>query len=189
MPTTYSEKEEFRNLIRSGARSADDDNFEEAAASVLRVCSKTKVPLEVREIFADAKCTRLDEKSTNFWIIVRAIRDFVAEEGEGLLPLPGGLPDMKADTDRFIRLQNVYKQKARDDAAAVMNHVFGLLETLGRPRDSIPMDEVEMFCKHAAVLKVMRYRSLAEEYSDREGTHRGKEIGKNFSLFPQSVVW
>lgn len=36
------------------------------------------------------------------------MRDFVADPngGDGMLPLMGGLPDMKADSNRYILVQN-----------------------------------------------------------------------------------
>jgi hypothetical protein len=36
---------------------------------------------------------------------------------------------------------------------------------LGRDEGEIGQDEIEAFCKHAGYLKVLRYRSLEEEYS------------------------
>lgn len=39
-----------------------------------------------------------------------------------------------------------------------------LLNEVGRSTDSIPPDEIERFCKNAAFLKAIRYRSLADEY-------------------------
>lgn len=45
-------------------------------------------------------------QSTYFWIIARSVRDFVANEGNGQLPLSGKLPDMKSDTMNYVGLQN-----------------------------------------------------------------------------------
>lgn len=43
--------------------------------------------------------------------------------------------------------------------------VKGVLSELGRDEGEISRDEIEAFCKHAGYLKVLRYRSLEEEYS------------------------
>ena len=40
-----------------------------------------------------------------------------------------------------------------------------LLSQLGRDENAITQDEIEAFCKHAGYLKVLRYRSLEEEYT------------------------
>ena len=39
------------------------------------------------------------------------------------------------------------------------------LRELGRDEGEISQDEIEAFCKNAGYLKVLRYRSLEEEYS------------------------
>jgi len=36
------------------------------------------------------------------------VRDFIDNEGKGLLPLKGTLPDMTADTEKYIALQQMY---------------------------------------------------------------------------------
>ena len=44
-----------------------------------------------------------------FWIIARAVAEFVEdpEQGAGLLPLSGSFPDMKAESEAYVRLQNL----------------------------------------------------------------------------------
>jgi amyloid beta precursor protein binding protein 1 len=39
---------------------------------------------------------------------VKALDMFVKCEGNGCLPLTGKVPDMKSDTDSFIKLQKMY---------------------------------------------------------------------------------
>jgi amyloid beta precursor protein binding protein 1 len=53
--------------------------------------------------------TFLGIKSTNFWIIAKAVKQFLEspEQGNGLLPLSGGIPDMKAESNDYVALQNV----------------------------------------------------------------------------------
>ena len=58
----------------------------------------------------------------------------------GQLPVPGGLPDMKAKSDVYIQLQNIYKAKARADAAEVL--------ALSQPHTTVSplsLGEVELF--------------------------------------------
>ncbi|KAG8235621.1 hypothetical protein J437_LFUL014879 [Ladona fulva] len=45
--------------------------------------------------------------SKPFWIMAKAVRDFVENEGGGCLPLCGTLPDMTAQTSRYVALQQV----------------------------------------------------------------------------------
>jgi amyloid beta precursor protein binding protein 1 len=67
------------------------------------------------------------------------------------LPLPGSVPDMKAQSTVYVRLQNIYKAKARQDVAEVLdtvkNHTRGI---------DIDASEVENFCKNAAFIKLIR---------------------------------
>lgn len=46
-------------------------------------------------------------QSKPFWVIAKAVRDFVENEGAGNLPLRGSLPDMTAETARYITLQQL----------------------------------------------------------------------------------
>ena len=51
---------------------------------------------------------------------------------KGKLPLRGSIPDMTADSERYIQLQNVYKQEAERHIMAVTNYVQDHLERLGK---------------------------------------------------------
>ncbi|KAI8801063.1 hypothetical protein BJ742DRAFT_839107 [Cladochytrium replicatum] len=165
LPPTSSERNAFKELIKSkaGADNSDQENFDEALAAAYRAQAVTKVPDSVRKILNDPHC-EVTSKSSNFWIIARALRDFVANEGGGLLPLAGPVPDMKADTTSFVNLQTVYRSKALADAAAVRSRVQSLLQTLQKPSDSISSEEIDRFCKNSQYLTLIRYRNLAEEY-------------------------
>ena len=39
---------------------------------------------------------------------------------------------MTADSERYIQLQNVYREQAAQDVAAVTQHLHNILQTLGR---------------------------------------------------------
>lgn len=67
------------------------------------------------------------------------------------LPLPGSVPDMKAQSTVYVQLQNIYKAKARQDAAEV-------LETVRRHPNgnTVEAAEVNNFCKNAAFIKLIR---------------------------------
>ena len=46
-------------------------------------------------------------QSKPFWTMAKAVPDFVENEGEGCLPLNGSIPDMTAETEKYIALQQV----------------------------------------------------------------------------------
>lgn len=93
-------------------------------------------------------------QSPTFWIIAHAVHAFYTMHS--VLPLPGSLPDMKAKSADYIRLQNVYKSKARADVAEVAASVDYLTNSLGRA--PIEHKEVETFCKCAGYVKLVRGR-------------------------------
>ena len=86
-------------------------------------------------------------KST-FWVIADAVKEFY--ENHGCLPVAGGLPDMKAQSDVYIKLQNIYKAKAREDAAEVLASV-----RRAQGGGAIDPAEVDLFCKNAAFVKLI----------------------------------
>ncbi|KAI8136894.1 putative NEDD8-activating enzyme E1 regulatory subunit [Fennellomyces sp. T-0311] len=165
-PQTYAERNELKKLIMADMRTPEEENFEEAIANVWRLSSSSTVTSSVRDVLNDPAAQNLEANSDSFWIITRAVREFVDNEGEGQLPLPGKLPDMKADTTNYVNLQNVYREKALADVAAVQRRVKTLLEGLNMARDSIPDSAVESYCKNAGNIKVLRYRTIKEEYAN-----------------------
>ncbi|ERE80149.1 SUMO-activating enzyme subunit 1-like protein [Cricetulus griseus] len=144
IPKSYKEKEDFRDLIRQ----------------VL----KLQVPSSIEDIFNDDRCINITKQTPPFWILARALKEFVAKEGQGNLPVRGTIPDMIADSSKYIKLQNVYREKAKKDAAAVGNHVAKLLQSVGQAPESISEKELKLLCSNSAFLRVVRCRPLAEEY-------------------------
>ena len=106
---------------------------------------------------------------SNFAVLCAALKAFLAAEGGGLPPLAGVIPDMHADTDKFIALQQVYAAKAREDLATFSRHVAAASAAAGRaPADAIGDDEVARFVKNVGSLQLVRTRSLADELAAPE---------------------
>lgn len=95
------------------------------------------------------------EKSSGFWIIARAIKDYYAEHRS--LPLPGSLPDMKAKSGVYIQLQNIYKKKAREGVSDILQRV-----RVTPGGEHVDPAEVELFCKNAAHVKLINATNGAE---------------------------
>jgi NEDD8-activating enzyme E1 regulatory subunit len=81
-------------------------------------------------------------------VIASAVKKFY--EKYGYLPLPGSLPDMKAQSKVYVKLQGIYKAKARRDAQEVLE----IAKALHGGKDVDPV-EVEMFCKNASFVKLV----------------------------------
>uniref|UniRef100_A0A1B6BZM3 NEDD8-activating enzyme E1 regulatory subunit n=1 Tax=Clastoptera arizonana TaxID=38151 RepID=A0A1B6BZM3_9HEMI len=176
LPKNYKEKEAFRQLIRDGIKKnehgnpEEEENFEEAIHAVNFALLPTTVPKNIKEILNDESCINLTHKSKPFWIIAKAVRDFIDNEGGGYLPLRGSLPDMTAETSSYINLQQIYHNQALRDAEVVYRRVQQLLHQLNQSDDTITEDEVKQFCKHAANLAVIRGSSIADEYDPKSSS-------------------
>lgn len=166
MPRTTAEKEDFRNGIResaAGSPAGKEPNYDEAVANAYRAYTVFGVEPEVREVLDDAAASgaHLGPASEPFWFVASALRDFVA--AEGALPVSGVVPDMHASTDMYIALQKLYHTKAAEDTAAVLKRVQDVAATAGAPANHVPESLVELMCKNARHLRLMRFRPLAQE--------------------------
>jgi len=168
LPKNYAEKKQFKELIHKGIRINDkgnpmeEENFDEAIKSVNTALVPTSIPSTVTSLLNSSSCANLSPKSTNFWFLVRALKEFVATEGNGLLPVRGSIPDMTASSKMFIDLQKVYQHQASLDVEAVKNHLNRLPI---KPTSDITLTDVKHFCKNAAFLRVIHCKSLEEEYN------------------------
>lgn len=66
---------------------------------------------------------------------------------------------MKAQSSDYIRLQNIYKSKARHDHSAILHTVRAAELRLGR-KTPIDEKEIDAFCKNAAFVKLIHGRRL-----------------------------
>lgn len=162
LPKITKERNALKALITQSKRSADEENFDEALALVIKLARPSIVPDSITKLFSDPQCTNLAPSSPPFWLLLRAVKEFVATEN--LLPLTGSLPDMKATSKGYLALQSLYRTKAKEDLIAVTHHLHKLLVSLGLPTTVIPDEEIATFVKHAAYLEVMRGTNLAEEF-------------------------
>lgn len=117
--------------------------------------------------------------------MMRALRQFV-EQGDGTLPLPGSLPDMKALSSTYVQLQLLYRQKAAEDLVKFKQLLMAVLQSVSLPVDIISVEEIDSFAKNASYLKVIRGRRLTD-FTESHGTaggdvreclfdHRGRAI-------------
>ncbi|XP_046996258.1 NEDD8-activating enzyme E1 regulatory subunit [Schistocerca americana] len=193
LPNTFKEKERLREMIRQGMFRDEhgnvelEENFEEAVKAVNYAVTSTAVPSSVREILDDDACINLTSKSKPFWIMAKAVRDYIDNEGQGCLPLRGTLPDMTAETERYIALQQVYHSEAAKDADVVFRRVQQLLHQLNQPADTITETDVKTFCKHASNLHLLRGTRIADEYDPK--TNNAHNIAMNLENPESPLVY
>ncbi|KAG7192223.1 uncharacterized protein KQ657_001941 [Scheffersomyces spartinae] len=165
IPKTYQQKQHFKTLIESLSRDiSQETNFIEASSSLFRTVLETEIPPSVVEIMKIA--SKLDLTQTSlFWIYVKALENF-ASKNEGLLPLPGTLPDMASNTANYVQLQKIYHQKAIKDREAFAKEVQILSASLGREEaDDLNLDLISSFCKNSNLLYVSKgsYKQVSEQ--------------------------
>ena len=159
----------------------EEENVAEAVKAANTALNKTQIPSSVQKILSDEQCINLKEKNP-FWIMAAALKEFVNKEGIGSLPVRGTLPDMTSDSQRYIALQNVsvifthalflaalvsliiitlrYREQ---DSEHVYRHVQSILKEHGWSGDLVNENDVKLFCKHSAELRMIRGRCLAAE--------------------------
>ncbi|XP_074637424.1 NEDD8-activating enzyme E1 regulatory subunit-like [Acropora palmata] len=192
-PLNYKEKDAFKKMLREGILvnehgvPEEEENFDEAIKAVNTALVPTRIPSEVSKIFSDNSFSNFNESSSSFWILAKATKEFIENEGQGALPLRGSIPDMTADSKRYIELQNVYQEQARKDVAVITQRVQKILLDLGKSADTIQDSEIRLFCKNAAFLRLIRGRSLAEEY--RPNTAKASELGSYLDDADSDVVF
>jgi amyloid beta precursor protein binding protein 1 len=146
-PQTYAEKQEFKSKLNAQKRTPDEENFEEAVAQAYRAWTPTVAPPHLVELFAD-----VTTPSTPFGHLLAALRSF-SEQPPHVLPLSATLPDMKSDTESYVRLQNLYRTQAAEDRERFRSLL----------REPIEAELVDLFVKNAhgvQLLKGARYRAL-----------------------------
>lgn len=173
LPSTYKEKTLFRDTVAAGARTdtpeGGEENFDEAVAAVLKTISSLSLSSSVKEVFeyspnevcrervysCDVTNLLQMESKSSFWVIADAIKQFYKKHNA--LPLPGSVPDMKSLPTVYVQLQNIYKAKARQDVAEVLETVR--VHPEGKDIDLV---EVEAFCKNAAFIKLIHGTKWSE---------------------------
>lgn len=150
-PTSYGEKTAFRQLVSDAMRrnnpEGGEENFEEAVAAVMKHITLPPVPSSLKQVF-DYDHKDEQQSTSSFWIIIEAMKQFYSQHQR--LPVAGGLPDMKAQSSVYIKLQNIYKDKARQDANDILTRAHKI-----SGGENIDLTEVELFCKNVRFIKLI----------------------------------
>ncbi|KAL1220435.1 NEDD8-activating enzyme E1 regulatory subunit AXL [Cardamine amara subsp. amara] len=175
LPSTREEKKEFKYLVKSKMVSMDEDNYKEAIEAAFKVSAPRGISQEIQEIIND-RCAEVGSNSSDFWIMVAALKEFISNEGGGEAPLEGSMPDMISSTEHYISLQKIYQSKAEADFLSMEQRVKNILVKVGQDPDSISKSTIKSFCKNARKLKVCRYRMIEDEFSNPSVTELHKRL-------------
>lgn len=174
LPRTRQDKEQMKMILDQYSEhheliyqdpSKNYENFQEAKRHIPSRLVETSIPTTIQELFEDRCCLELNEQTNIFWFIIHAIKLFTQNEGKGLLPVRGELPDMITDTKSYVRLVQIYQEQAKQDCEYVQSHLFDLLtkynETLA---EKLNLDDlVQTYCKNAYFLQVLRTKLIDNE--------------------------
>ncbi|KAG6407002.1 hypothetical protein SASPL_129982 [Salvia splendens] len=170
LPSTRDEKRVFKDLIKAKKTAPDEDNYKEAMEASFKVFTPQGISPSLQQIINDT-CAEVNSNSLDFWVMVAALKEFIANEGGGEAPLEGSIPDMTSSTELvttallYVSLQKIYQAKAEADFLVMEKLVKKILKKLGRDPESISKATIKSFCKNARKLKVCRYRMIEEEFS------------------------
>ncbi|XP_038703885.1 NEDD8-activating enzyme E1 regulatory subunit AXR1-like [Tripterygium wilfordii] len=164
-PSTREEKKEFKELLKSRMIAMDEDNYKEAIDASFKVFAPRGVNQDLQQIIND-NSGEVNASSSDFWVMVAALKEFITNEGGGEPPLEGSIPDMTSSTELYVNLQKIYQAKAEADFRAMEQRVKTIMKKIGRDPDSISKATIKSFCKNARKLKVCRYRPLEEEFNN-----------------------
>ncbi|XP_068644346.1 NEDD8-activating enzyme E1 regulatory subunit AXR1-like isoform X1 [Aristolochia californica] len=164
LPSTREEKKEFKELVKSQMRTLDEDNYKEAIEASFKVSAPRGISAHLRQIVDDS-LVQVDSTSSDFWVVVAALKEFIENEGQGEPPLEGSLPDMTSLTEYYINLQKIYQTKAEADVAALEYHTRNILKRIGRDPGAISKSYIKNFCRNARKITVCRYRTIEDEFT------------------------
>ncbi|KAG8642292.1 hypothetical protein MANES_12G066600v8 [Manihot esculenta] len=164
LPSTRDEKKQFK-LLKTGMLAVEEENYKEAIEASFKVFAPRGTSSDLQQIISDS-CTEVDSNSSDFWVMVAALKEFIVNKGVGEAPLEGSIPDMTSSTELYVNLQKIYQAKAEADFLVIEQRVRNILKKIGRDPDSIPKTMIKSFCKNARKLKVCRYRPIEDEFNN-----------------------
>ncbi|GLT59225.1 hypothetical protein SLA2020_320580 [Shorea laevis] len=164
LPSTREEKREFKELLKGRIIARDEDNYKEAIDASFKVFAPQGISTDLQKIIHDSSA-EVDSNSSDFWVMVAALKEFIANEDCGEAPLEGSIPDMTSSTDHYINLQKIYQAKSEGDFLIVEQRVKNILKKIGRYPNSISKATIKSFCKNARKLRVCRYPLIEDEFN------------------------
>ncbi|XP_011079006.1 NEDD8-activating enzyme E1 regulatory subunit AXR1 [Sesamum indicum] len=164
LPSTREEKKEFKDLIKAKMIASDEENYKEAMEASFKVFAAQGISPSLQQIINDS-CAEVNSLSSDFWVLVAALKEFIANEGGGEAPLEGSIPDMTSSTELYVNLQKKRSTKAEADFLVMEQRVRKILKKIGRDPDSISKATIKTFCRNARKLKVCRYSLMEDEYN------------------------
>jgi len=172
-PSNKTEKEKFKKMIselvitNDGGVNGPPENVVEAQKEAFRIFSARSLSLSLSLLLSERETTQVSKESTDFRVLLHAINIYRSHYNN-LLPLSGALPDMTSSTSAYMELQKIFHEKAKEDRQLFTDIVNSVLQSIGRPVNSISQDYITLFIKNLLSLSVCATRPYFLEYGERE---------------------
>lgn len=185
LPNCHAEKRELKSFIDEALKalrkkmsqerdeSESNNNQEMAfenyfeASKALNSCLSvsSRLPESVISIFNHPKLAEISvQNPSRFWLIIKALKEYVMLKNDGCLPISGSIPDMTSSSEEYIRLQSIYARKARED----VDNIFGVVQTFIDSSNCSPgsslYDETKLICKNIRDLQMFSTYPIYQEY-------------------------
>ena len=164
---TLQESKAYQSFTdESGGARMELENFEEAYKLVNKIFyDSPKISKDLQQLLNESKLldmTMLKQKSSNFnfWIMMKALNEFIARHD--CLPLKGSIPDMNSGSEQYIRLQKLYKTKAKEDAQCLSKIIQDTFKC-----STIPDSDIHLFCKNVRYLRIIRTSPIYQEMQSK----------------------
>ncbi|KAI0788968.1 hypothetical protein BC629DRAFT_470320 [Irpex lacteus] len=181
LPKSYTEQKAFKAQVIARRRKPDEENFEEAEGQAVRIWSEKDVPSDIASLLDQASPPASSSSSstnnpnnphTAFHALLHTLKLFISHpDGPGALPLSSTLPDMRTDTESYVRMQRVYREQAK-----VENTLFKTI--LRETYPSLTLDDalVDAFVRNAHHLKRLCGRRFGAFDGARGELQSGLEV-------------
>lgn len=171
LPVTLVDRDEFKSMIRSGrwcnaSGESDEANFDEAIDNYISIVNTPSIDPAVQQVLNDQQAGNITSNSENYWYCIRAIRDFIMNDtgSSHCLPVSNNIPDMHCTTNEYIHIKQLYAKQAHIDLQKITKRVHDLLMNNQRSTDDIPVQYIEYVVKNIRQVRVVRTRSISDEY-------------------------
>lgn len=174
-PQNGKENNEFREMVKSGAKFGgfvEEENYEEAYQRANNAFVDPKeVPrgIEMAWEVLEKKDASPDSNKDNFYFLTKTLKKFFDDQGR--FPVSGDLPDCHSDTDTYLKLKGIYRNKFEEDLKIFKGYLENLVKEDTKncaSNENLLADDsiVREFVKNWLSITCYTYRSLAQENED-----------------------
>ncbi len=155
----------FKQYLKKQAWKHDDENFNQAVSHAFRIMTISDFKEDVINVLenpkAESKSITSVSRNNFFWLCVRALLDWRANEGQNRLPVSNDIPDMHCFTKNYTTLKAIFAARSAAETAQITARVTALCSEKGITFDG---DFLTRFIKNVRRLRMQTSEPLDSEY-------------------------